>query len=72
MTNFQKKKGLFGTKKQAGAKLKKKKKDFCPKNWPILKKKEKKGTFPTKKKAGAELKNQKMTFSAKNCEKNWV
>ena len=34
MTNFHKKKGLFGVKeKQAGAELKKKKRNFWAKNW---------------------------------------
>ena len=64
-----KKKGLFGTKKQAGAKLEKKK-GFLPKKLTNSQKKEKKGTFPAKKKAGAELKNQKMPFFGQKLTQN--
>ena len=73
-----KKKDFSDQQKQAGAELKKKKKDFLgqklskklnfkAKNWPIIKKK--KGHFRPKKQVGHELKNKKSTFLAKNYEK---
>ena len=61
---FKKKKGLFGTKKQAGAELKKKKKDFLPQKLNNFQKK-KKGHFWPKNKQGLSLRTKKEFFGQK-------
>ena len=58
-----KKKGLFGPKKQAGAELKHKKKDFLSKRLNNFEKK--KWLFGPKKQAGAELKMKTKNFRPK-------
>ena len=77
MTNFLKKKGLFGQKKQAGAELKKKKRIFGPKIGKKIENKvqklsnfkEKKDFFGQQKQAAAELKNKKRFFGTEVGEK---